>query len=175
MKKISTWFIKACSLLSPALVSGQGFVVDQWSVFEVDFEPIALIRVEPDLVVSKVVGPQEAGTGVLIKGAQAGPFEVFFTRSSTGGTVGGMTVSAAGPLGMVVEVELANLNVVQGNFTYSGPLTLSSSPLPIGTSSGGYTGVANGVLADLSVSTSPGSSYSQWSAGTHNIDVQWQW
>ena len=149
---------------------GQGFVLQQTTSFTIEYEEIALVRLDRPQLVQALGALNEAGTGILIDALSLEPQLLHITCSRN--SAKSLYISSnAGTLMLVADIGL--MAAASGQYTGHGPVHVGSGPAKLLEPSGGLaTGTAVGSGIPLMLDVERAAGYGQLQAQTYWMNVQ---
>ena len=149
---------------------GQGFVLQQTTSFTIEYEEIALVRLDRPQLVQAHSLLDEAGTGVLVNALSLEPQLLHITCSRNSGN--SLYISSnAGKLMLVADISL--MATASGQYTGHGSVHVGSGPSKLLEPSGGLaTGTAVGSGIPLMLDVERAATYGLLQAQTYWINVQ---
>lgn len=151
-------------------VFGQGFLLQQTTSFTVEYEEIALVRLDRPQVIQAHSPLDEAGSGVLVNALSLEP-QLLHITCSRNSARSLFIQSNTGKLMLVADIGL--MAVSSGQYTGQGPVHVGTGPAKLLEPSGGLaTGTIVGSGIPLLLDVERGAAYGQLQAHTYWINVQ---
>ena len=149
---------------------GQGYVLQQTTSFTIEYEEIALVRLDRPQLVQAHGALDEAGTGILLDALSLEPQLLHITCSRN--SAKSLCIrSNNGTLMLVADIGL--MAAPSGQYTGHGPVHMGAGPAKLLEPSGGLaTGTAVGSGIPLMLDVERAAAYGQLQAQTHWINVQ---